>query len=113
MALLEPAQARVVGEQLGQDVAAVVQHPAHPAEVVEAHVVHLDAGVVEAECPATRRPRPDGVSQMPSTRSPSTVCMASVMMPAGLVKFMTYGAGGQLLRPCAATSSITGTVRIA
>ena len=38
--------------------------------------------------------------------------MASVMMPAGFVKFMTYASGARSLIVCAART-ITGTVRMA
>ena len=30
---------------------------------------------------------------MPTTRAPSSACMASVIIPAGLVKLMTYAPG--------------------
>ena len=42
---------------------------------------------------ATRRPSPDGESQMPITRSPRCGDIASVTMPAGLVKLMTQASG--------------------
>ena len=42
---------------------------------------------------ATLRNRPIGESQMPITRSPSTRLIASVTMPAGLVKLMTHADG--------------------
>ena len=51
-----------------------------------------------------------GVSQMPTTRSPSTVRMASVTMPAGLVKVMVQ-ASGATSAMTRAMSRATGRVR--
>ncbi len=47
---------------------------------------------------------------MPITRSPSTRCIASVIMPAGLVKLMTHACGATAAIR-SATRSATGTVR--
>ena len=51
-----------------------------------------------------------GVSQMPTTRSPRTLRIASVTMPAGLVKLMTH-ASGATARTRSAIHRATGTVR--
>ena len=59
---------------------------------------------------AARRANPIGLSQMPTTRSPSTACIASVIIPAGLVKLMTQ-ASGATAATRAATCTATGTVR--
>src|SRR5699024_1730752 len=53
---------------------------------------------------------PIGVSQMPTTRSPSTVRIASVTIPAGLVKLMTQ-APGAACATVRAMSRATGIVR--
>ncbi|CAM5728211.1 hypothetical protein SANTM175S_07884 [Streptomyces antimycoticus] len=47
---------------------------------------------------------------MPITRSPSTRCIASVTMPAGLVKSMTH-ASGATVAIRSAIRSATGSVR--
>ncbi len=47
---------------------------------------------------------------MPTTRSPSSRDIASVTMPAGLVKLMTY-ASGATRRTASAIRMATGTVR--
>ena len=47
---------------------------------------------------------------MPTTRSPSTPCIASVTIPAGFVKLMTH-APGATRATASATSTATGTVR--
>ena len=59
---------------------------------------------------ATLRNSPTGESQMPITRSPSTRLIASVTMPAGLVKLMTHADGA---RSCTASAirNATGIVR--
>ena len=59
-----------------------------------------------------RRNMPRGVSQMPNARSPSTSAMASVIIPAGFVKFMNHARGAR----AAVRSAIirmTGIVRSA
>jgi hypothetical protein len=47
---------------------------------------------------------------MPTTRSPSTRCIASVIIPAGLVKLMTHACGATSATR-SATRIATGTVR--
>ncbi len=47
---------------------------------------------------------------MPTTRVPSTCCIASVIMPAGLVKLMTHAEGASAATR-SATWTATGTVR--
>ncbi len=59
-----------------------------------------------------RRNMPRGVSQMPKARSPSTSAMASVIMPAGLVKFMNQARGARTAVRSAMVR-ITGMVRSA
>ena len=51
-----------------------------------------------------------GVSQMPTTRSPRTLPIASVIMPAGFVKLMTQACGATA-RTRSAMRIATGTVR--
>ncbi len=51
-----------------------------------------------------------GVSQIPTTRSPSTRRMASVTIPAGLVKEMVQASGASS-RIASAISTATGMVR--
>ena len=47
---------------------------------------------------------------MPTTRSPRTDCIASVIIPAGLVKLMTHASGASAATR-SATWTATGTVR--
>ena len=93
-ALLEALQARVVVEQaVEQRRAAGVADAAQPAQVVEAEVVEPQFAGSRSSAAATRRHRPEGESQMPTARSPSTCWTASVTIPAGLVKLISQAFG--------------------
>jgi len=127
--LLDAVQGVVVGEEVGQPLAAVHLQRAEPPEVVEPRVVEGDVPargadgargathqpdrrVADADDALAERTSPIGVSQMPTTRSPSTARIASVTTPAGLVKLMTQ-ASGATARTRSARWRACGSVRSA